>query len=127
MNALELAVLTRRLRVVVVHGDQRGRRPSSEVSSLLVEAAEVVEKLVCERENLAEIWNSELPALDGPCLYCDGKGCLDCRGSGRLPTKVGLQILSFLERSGWWEDDEESEPVGVGVSSINGRGELTEA
>ena len=80
-----------------------------------------------EREALVNIWNAGLPALDGPCLYCEGRGCLDCGDSGRLPTKVGLQILSFLDRSGWWEPDEveEPEPVGVGHSSGNGSGELT--
>jgi hypothetical protein len=130
VNALALAALARRLRVTVVHGDRRGDRPSIDVSALLGEAAEAIEDLVCEREGLVEIWNAGLPALDGPCLYCEGRGCLDCGGSGRLPTKVGVQILSFLDRSGWWvsdDDDEEPEPVGVGASSVNGSGELTEA
>ena len=122
MNALELAVLARRLRTTVVHGDRRGVRPSVDVSALLGEAAEAIEDLVGEREALVNIWNAGLPALDGPCLYCEGRGCLDCGDSGRLPTKVGLQILSFLDRSGWWEpdEDEESEPVGAGASSGNG-------
>jgi hypothetical protein len=78
------------------------RHPASEVRSLLGEAAEAIEALVCERESLTEIWNSELPALDGPCIYCDGHGCLDCEGLGVLPTKVGVQILCFLDRAGWW-------------------------
>src|SRR5919197_1321947 len=102
VNALELAVLARRLRVAVIHGDGLARQPSGEIRSLLGEAASAIEDLVSERELLAEIWNSELPALDGPCIYCDGSGCLDCEGLGVLPTKIGVQILCFLDRVGWW-------------------------
>lgn len=96
-------MLARRLRVAVVQGDLRARHPSKEARSLLGEAAEAIEHLVCERELMADIWNAGLPALDGPCIYCDGSGCIDCEGLGRLPTKIGVQVLCFLDRSGWWK------------------------
>ena len=101
MNALELVVLLRRLRVAVVHSAAPGREASGSVRGLLVEAAEAIEGLVAEREGLVDVWNSGLPALDGPCLECEGAGCGDCGGSGVLPTTIGLQILGFLDRAGW--------------------------
>lgn len=97
VNALELAVLLRRIRSAVVLDEGKG----GDVRELLSEAGDAIEDLVVERDQLVETWNSGVPALDGPCLECEGRGCKECVGSGWLPTNAGLQVLMFLERSRW--------------------------
>lgn len=65
--------------------------------------------MVAEAPTSREVTSST--PLDEACDFCDGTGkhldyadrhCAQCSGSGRIPTKEGLELLSFISRNFGW-------------------------